>query len=159
MSPGMPITSVRCNGRFAFAEFRSAEETTNAMNLNGIIIVGQSLNVGRPSAYTGPATQHVRWEQLMAERIAKHPELKDTAIGMPGPGGAMGGPQAPAGGAGPDPSTKICRELYIGNMPEGVNEGKLVSDGPHTTTHHTTRANQEWESELDHSLTPCHVPL
>ena len=37
----MPITSVRCNGRFAFAEFRTTEETNNAMNLNGIVIVGQ----------------------------------------------------------------------------------------------------------------------
>ena len=127
----MPITSVRCNGRFAFAEFRSADETTNAMNLNGIVIVGQALNVGRPSAYTGPATQHTRWEQLMAERIAQHPEVQDTAIGMAGPGGvAPQGPAAGAGGPSGDPATKICRELYIGNMPEGVNDVKLVSTAP-----------------------------
>lgn len=126
LQPGMPITSVRCNGRFAFAEFRNAEETTHAMNLNGIVIVGQALNVGRPSAYTGPPTQNIRWEQLMAQRIEKHPELADTAIGLAGAGGAVmqggGGGHACSG----DPSTKICRELYIGNMPEGVNDVKMT---------------------------------
>jgi len=121
--PGMPITAVRCNGRFAFAEFRSAEEASNAMNLNGIVIVGHGLNVGRPSAYQGPATQHIRWEQLMAEKIKQNPELRDTAIGMPGPGAIVsGGGHACAG----DPATKIARELYIGNMPETVNEIGLV---------------------------------
>lgn len=123
--PGMPISSVRCNGRFAFAEFRNAEECTNAMNLNGIILVGHALNVGRPSAYTGPPTQHIRWEQLMATKIAENPELRDTAIGLAGNAGAI-----VAGGGGHscvgDPSTKVARELYIGNMPEGINEMKMV---------------------------------
>lgn len=122
--PGMPITSVRCNGRFAFAEFRSGDECTNALNLNGIILVGHALNVGRPSAYTGPPTQHIRWEQLMAAKIAENPELRDTAIGMSGAGAVVGG----SGGHScvGDPATKVCRELYIGNMPEGINELQLV---------------------------------
>lgn len=123
LQPGMPITGIRCNGRFAFAEFRSSEETTNAMNMNGIVLVGQALNVGRPSAYTGPPTQNVRWEQLMAKRIQDHPELKDTAIGLAGPGGA----NVHGGGGGSDPATKICRELYIGNMPENTPPEHLTS--------------------------------
>lgn len=123
--PGMPITSCRCNGRFAFAEFRTAEEASAAMSLNGIILVGHALNVGRPSAYTGPPTQNIRWEQLMGERIAQNPELRDTAIGLAGGAGAImqgGGGHSCVG----DPSTKVCRELYIGNMPEGINEIKMV---------------------------------
>lgn len=121
--PGMPITSVRCNGRFAFAEFRNAEECTQALNLNGIILVGHALNVGRPSAYTGPPTQHIRWDQLMAAKIAENPELRDTAIGMSGTAAMLGGA---AGACIGDPSTKVCRELYIGNMPEGINEMQLI---------------------------------
>jgi len=123
VSPGMPITAVRCNGRFAFAEFRSPEEASNAMNLNGIILVGHALSVGRPSAYTGSQTQHVRWEQLMGIKIQENPELQDTAIGLAGGGAIISG----GGGASiGDPATKVQRELYIGNMPEGVNEMGLV---------------------------------
>jgi splicing factor U2AF subunit len=119
--PGMPILSVRCNGKFAFAEFRSAEEASNAMNLNGIVIVGHALNVGRPSAYKGPATQNIRWEQLMAEKIKQNPELATTAIGIAG-----GGAVVSSGGGGGDPATKIARELYIGNMPENCTDMGLV---------------------------------
>jgi splicing factor U2AF subunit len=120
--PGMPIVSVRCNGRFAFAEFRTTEETTMALNLNGIILVGHALNVGRPSAYTGPPTQHIRWDQLMAQKIAENPQLAEEAIGLaPGGAGAVAGAGAGHSCAG-DPTTKVCRELYIGNMPDGITE-------------------------------------
>jgi len=120
--PGMPILSVRCNGRFAFAEFRSSEEASAAMNLNGIVIVGHALNVGRPSAYSGPATQNIRWEQLMAAKIKEKPELANTAIGIAG-----GGAVISSGNGGGDPATKIARELYIGNMPENCQEMGLVA--------------------------------
>lgn len=60
----------------------------------------------------------------MAQKIQQNPELKDTAIGLAGGGGAvMAGGHACAG----DPATKVARELYIGNMSEGTTEISLVT--------------------------------
>ena len=60
----------------------------------------------------------------MAAKIEQTPSLRDTAIGLVGGGAAVvsGGATLTTG----DPTTKVCRELYIGNMPEGVNEIGLV---------------------------------
>merc|ERR1712222_274538 len=55
--PGNPIVStwVSQDGHFAFCEFRSIEETNSALLLNGLQLLGQSLRVGRPKSYQGPA--------------------------------------------------------------------------------------------------------
>ena len=39
-----------------------------------------ALNVGRPSAYTGPPTQHIRWDQLMAAKIGNSVELTSCML-------------------------------------------------------------------------------
>lgn len=39
-SPGNPITSCRVSGKFAFVELRTAQEATNALNLNNIPFLG-----------------------------------------------------------------------------------------------------------------------
>ncbi|XP_049743019.1 splicing factor U2AF 65 kDa subunit-like [Elephas maximus indicus] len=52
-APGNPILAVQINQdkNFAFLEFRSVDETTQAMALDGIIFQGQSLKIRRPHDY------------------------------------------------------------------------------------------------------------
>eukprot|EP01046_Picozoa_sp_COSAG06_P019975 COSAG06_NODE_1443_length_9453_cov_5.160145_7_plen_109_part_00 len=46
---GNPIIQCFMSGNFGFAEFRTAQEATNGMNLDKIFIGNTHLNVGRPS--------------------------------------------------------------------------------------------------------------
>lgn len=118
-SPGMPITSLRINnGKFAFAEFRNAEEATLGCQLNGIVLGMHALNVNRPSAYAGPPTGHtLSWPETMAQKIHQNPELAASAIGMPAAGTAVCGS---AGG------NKTQFELYIGNLPDASRDDELL---------------------------------
>ncbi|NWV44243.1 U2AF2 factor, partial [Grantiella picta] len=51
--PGNPVLAVQINQdkNFAFLEFRSVDETTQAMAFDGIIFQGQSLKIRRPHDY------------------------------------------------------------------------------------------------------------
>ena len=46
---GNPIIQCFMSGNFGFAEFRTAQEASNGMNLDKIFIGNSHLNVGRPS--------------------------------------------------------------------------------------------------------------
>ena len=78
--PGSPIILGRTAARrkkkqkstFGFVEFRSVEETNNGLNLNGIILGGKALNVGRPGSYLGPTVSAVAWPQLAAAMLQVH---------------------------------------------------------------------------------------
>ena len=50
-----PVVSVQVNHEksYAFVEFRSAEEATRAMGLDGIVFYGQVLKIRRPKDYVG----------------------------------------------------------------------------------------------------------
>ncbi|EPQ18897.1 Splicing factor U2AF 65 kDa subunit [Myotis brandtii] len=52
-APGHPVLAVQINQdkSFAFLEFRSVDETTQAMAFDGIIFQGQSLKIRRPHDY------------------------------------------------------------------------------------------------------------
>lgn len=52
-APGDPILAVQINmdKNFAFLEFRSVDETTQALAFDGIQFMGQSLKIRRPSDY------------------------------------------------------------------------------------------------------------
>jgi len=99
--PGNPILQCRVSAKFAFIELRSIEETNAALNITGIPFQGQMLKVGRPSKYVGPNTQTSTWQQLTGQ-------VPDPAL---------------TGGI--DPSTKVYRELFVGNTAEGMNEVEL----------------------------------
>ena len=43
---GNPIVQTRISGRFAFVEFRTIQETNNALNMNGIPFLGSALRIG-----------------------------------------------------------------------------------------------------------------
>jgi splicing factor U2AF subunit len=58
-APGDAAIAAQVNGDkgWAFVEFRSAEETTNAMGFDGIVFQGSSLKIRRPKDYLGPDIQ------------------------------------------------------------------------------------------------------
>lgn len=68
--PGNPINSCRVSGKFAFVEFRTAQEAKNSLNLDNIPFMGSVLKVGRPAKYAGPPDIHSTWEDILAKYIA-----------------------------------------------------------------------------------------
>eukprot|EP00586_Coscinodiscus_wailesii_P001629 CAMPEP_0172485474 /NCGR_PEP_ID=MMETSP1066-20121228/13508_1 /TAXON_ID=671091 /ORGANISM="Coscinodiscus wailesii, Strain CCMP2513" /LENGTH=508 /DNA_ID=CAMNT_0013250759 /DNA_START=556 /DNA_END=2082 /DNA_ORIENTATION=+ len=77
---GNPIIGCDVRVNFAFLEFRSVEETTNAMYLNNIVYLGVRLKVRRPSKYVGPDTLIRDWDELLTGLITG----KGLAICNPG---------------------------------------------------------------------------
>lgn len=65
---GNPIMHVRTNGKFAFVELRSVDETNNALNLDGIPFQGMELRVKRPEKYVGNPTPSVTWREFLELR-------------------------------------------------------------------------------------------
>ena len=65
-APENPVVQVRVNNKFAFIEFRTPEETANALNLNGIPFMGVPLKLNRPSKFDGPSIPYFKWEELLA---------------------------------------------------------------------------------------------
>jgi len=53
IKPGPPATKawISTDGHYAFVEFRSMEEATNGMQLNGLNCLGYALRIGRPKTY------------------------------------------------------------------------------------------------------------
>lgn len=128
---------MRVNAKFAFIELRSIEECNNALSLNGIPFMGQTLKVrlslllllqlrsrprascwcycarpprlltnsptstvkvGRPSKYAGVHTPARTWQELTGQ-------LRDETV--------------------VDPSTKLYRELFVGNTTEEMTDKAL----------------------------------
>ncbi len=81
-------------------------------------LLGQTLKFGRPKAYLGPDMMPGNWNML----VLRDPSLECGLIARQVPG--MGTVEAVVGVV--DPATKICRELFIGNLPlSGVSEVQL----------------------------------
>lgn len=97
-SPGNPIIQCRVSNKFAFIELRSVDETNNCLSLNGIPFMGNILKLGRPAKYQGGHVPASSWQQLTGQ---------STATPMV------------------DPSTKVYRELFIGNTSPEMNEVDL----------------------------------
>ena len=57
-APGAPISSVYMNNekRFAFLEFRSVEECSNAMAFDGLVCKGEQVKIRRPHDYDPQVT-------------------------------------------------------------------------------------------------------
>ena len=55
--PGEPVLNTYFNAekRFAFVEFRTVEETSNALGLDGVVMDAQSIRVRRPNDYNAVA--------------------------------------------------------------------------------------------------------
>eukprot|EP00939_MAST-03C_sp_MAST-3C-sp1_P000117 g117.t1 len=119
--PGDPLVQVRCTAKYAFAEFRSIPEATNALNLNGVFFQGRVLKIGRPRSYHGPLTQATTWAEFVAAKVQEDPSLEGKFEGVP-PAQIRASATRPL----TDPNTKKYRELYIGNMPDGILPDQLT---------------------------------
>ena len=66
-SPGNPITQCNVTNRgFAFITFRTVEEATNSLHMQGIPFMGKELSLGRPKGYVGPSNQKfATWKTLL----------------------------------------------------------------------------------------------
>ncbi len=118
-SPGMCIRQVRCNPKFAFAEFRSVDETNNALNLNEIVLMGRQLKLARPRGYTGPNVPFTPWPQWMGAKLKQQPELEGKIIGIAAPSEVVVMASSLAGGGASAPDRPM-RELYVGNLPDSM---------------------------------------
>jgi len=65
---GNPILNVRTSTKFAFVEFRTVQETNNALNMDGIPFMGMELRLKRPEKFQGNPTPAVTWREFMEMR-------------------------------------------------------------------------------------------
>lgn len=151
-SPGDPITQANMGsgGAFAFVEFRSAEEATNGLKLNGVELLGSALKVGRPKgaepapqlALPGPGgtpnladmLQNAAAGRGALPNLSAPPAGGGGALALPAPAGwAGGGAPAPAGGGGqlalpgpaPPVQSAIDQRLCLVNIPLFVSEERV----------------------------------
>lgn len=65
---GEPVLNCRLSQKFGFLEFRNINECTNCLNLNGILFMGESLNIKRPSKYTGVINHTINWDNFIKDK-------------------------------------------------------------------------------------------
>ena len=70
---GNPIVNIRVSPKFAFIELRSVEETSNALNMDGIPYANLELRIKRPEKFPGNPTPSVTWREFL--------ELRNQALG------------------------------------------------------------------------------
>jgi hypothetical protein len=75
-----PIVSCRMNAKFSFIELRTGEDSANALNLNGIVFMGQSLKINRPSKYIGPPSTAKTWQEITGQVKAAGILIADSAV-------------------------------------------------------------------------------
>lgn len=105
--PGQSVVNVYINKdkNFAFVEFRTVEETSNAMALDGIMFEGVAVRVRRPNDYNPAAA-------ALLGPPNPSPNLNLAAIGLGAGGGATTGVSA-----GQDPD-----RVFVGGLPYYLNE-------------------------------------
>lgn len=99
--PGLPVTDswIAPEGKYGFVEFRSIDECTAGMALNGISLQGRQLVVKRPNDYEA-APDHIPTNVALTGSVNQTPQPQlnygalNPTVGMPVPGigmGALGG--------------------------------------------------------------------
>eukprot|EP01071_Lankesteria_metandrocarpae_P002376 Lankesteria_metandrocarpae@DN2281_c0_g1_i1.p1 len=85
--PGSPVVKswISTDGHFAFVEFRTMEEASLGMQLNGLNCLGYSLRIGRPKTY--PAELAALTAKL--EEAARQNVLMRSTTGLPMVDGAL----------------------------------------------------------------------
>lgn len=105
-TPGDPVLNAYFNveKRFAFVEFRSIIETSNALGLDGVVMDGQAIRIRRPNDYNAAAA------------AALGPSLPSQSLNL-----AMVGMAGAAGGAtnttAPVSAEDQANRLFIGGLP------------------------------------------
>lgn len=107
--PGEAITGVRMNSKFCFLEMRSVQDCDRALNLNGIPFMGSTLKITRPAKYSGPATPCRTWQEM----IGQAPPSASSGLSV-----SISAPTS-------DPTTKVFREIFVGNTTPEMTESSL----------------------------------
>jgi len=103
--PEDAISGIRLNSKFCFLEFRTPEDCSKALNLNGIPFMGSMLKIGRPAKYNGPFTSSKTWQEMTGQTV---------------PTGVV-----PSSTVQTDPHTKSYREVFVGNISPEVTDSSL----------------------------------
>ena len=123
---GDPVVTASVSGAFAFVEFRSVQECTNALAFDGAVLQGQALRVSRPRKYQGPLLSPPPGlvERLRAAGLFNPPNAGAADGGGNGGGnggvGAMppGAPMGAAGGAGTAPPPATVQDAFAARVAE-----------------------------------------
>lgn len=120
LGPGQVVVQVRCSLKFAFAEFRSVDECSRCMMLDGALFKGQPLRVQRPRAYTGPPGPPMPFASADGNGLGLSKTLPPPPP-LPHAGTALGATPAPPPLAQQAPSPA----LELSNM---VTAGEVATD-------------------------------
>ena len=118
-----PIVICRMNNKFAFVECRTAEDANRMLNLNNIPFMGAMLKIGRPSKYTGPHIMAKTWQQLIMQMSGHDAAVPSPALTQPSDQSSQ---MQQAYSVGADPSTKVYRELFVGNTSPEMTEPAIM---------------------------------
>lgn len=114
--------------KYAFIEFRTAQDATNALNLSNIPFKGNNLQLRRPTKYHGPPVLHLSWQELILAQ-AKQIQLKILSSNpsyRPPPQLLLN--QNPNAAEAKFNSQAITfREIYIGGFTSEILESMLIS--------------------------------
>ncbi|MEW5298333.1 MAG: hypothetical protein WDW36_001471 [Sanguina aurantia] len=122
LGPGNAVVNVYINREknFAFVEFRTVEETSNAMALDSIMFEGVSVRVRRPNDYNPAAAT------MLGPSVANH-TLNLAAIGLsaPGAGGGGGGGGLASMLQGGTPA-EVPDRIFVGGLPYYMYEDQCI---------------------------------
>jgi len=77
-----PVSCVRVNGKYAFAELRTLEDAANILNLDNVPFMGAFLKLSRPSKFEEVSNiRYFNWEELLS--CWKCGDLKVMTAGTP----------------------------------------------------------------------------
>ena len=108
-TPGDPVLNAYFNveKRFAFVEFRSIIETSNALGLDGVVMDGQAIRIRRPNDYNAAAAA------ALGPSLPSQ-SLNLAMVGMAGVVGAAGGATNTTA---PVSAEDQANRLFIGGLP------------------------------------------
>lgn len=114
---GDPIIACRLHEKYSFIEFRSDEECTNGMNMNGIPYMNNMLRIRRPEKYSGQFPVGKTWQEFTAGKdINFDMTTKDVNATV-----VLLRPLPEV-----DPDTFNTREIFIGNTTESMTPQLLL---------------------------------
>jgi splicing factor U2AF 65 kDa subunit len=114
--------------KYAFIEFRTSQDASNAMNLSNIPFNGNNLQFRRPTKFSGPEIQHITWQQLILSQAQQIQTkiLSSNPSYRPPPHLLINQTLNPAEMKFNSQAITF-RELYIGVNTSEISESKLIT--------------------------------
>jgi hypothetical protein len=127
--PGDPVVSAWLSqeNKFAFVEFRTMEEATAGLGLNGITMGPNSLKVSRPSDYEDPSTSMMAMRMAAGDMSAVPgmvPGMGMPGMGMPG----MGFPVVPPSQGPPSCVIRLTNMVNVESLKDAQDIADIQED-------------------------------